>query len=329
MLEGLPHVLRHTIAGHRAEVITARAGQKGADHVGAERMSDLASHPSHRLRWIERRAQGAAHGEECFRLPQSPLLTAQQLGPLDLLLLAIGHIAQHREVPVVQEMSGRGVLHVAHGRVGTHQAQLTRLPAGRQEGPPRGVETDVGMEEVIEATSHEVGGGRTEELLGRGIHVDEDARVIDNQHRIQRGCEERLEVLIARHRRLPGETPCPTLRPARHSVKTKTTRDSVAAAERRHVGRQERLHEAADVARIEAEIEAQAVGESALDLEPRGLAILTRRDADHGRDPERSPARLQRQRLGVVTGEPRTHATQGGGAAEQDVFGRALNGYFL
>ena len=87
--------------------------------------------------------------------------------------------------------------------------------------------------------------------------------------------------------------------------------------------------EAADVASVEAEVEAHAAGESTLDLQPGGLAILVRRDRDHRRNPEPSHARLERQCLGIVAREPRAHAAQNRGAAEQDFFRRADNGYFL
>src|SRR5262249_35776910 len=104
---------------------------------------------------------------------------------------------------------------------------------------------------------------------------------------------------------------------------------SVAAGERREFRDCQRGRETADVGRSHAEAKRQTAHEPTLDLEPRGLAIELRRGPDPRGDAPPSPARLERQRVGLVAGEPRTHATQGGGAAEEDVFGRAGYGYFL
>src|SRR5262249_29101966 len=104
---------------------------------------------------------------------------------------------------------------------------------------------------------------------------------------------------------------------------------SVAPGERREFRGCQRGRETADVGRSHAEAERQAAHEPTLDLQPPGPALRLPPDPDHRGDAPPSHARLERQRIGIVAGEPRTHATQGGGAAEEDVFGRAGYGYFL
>src|SRR5262249_61638056 len=94
------------------------------------------------------------------RLPllnNPPLLTAQQLGPLDLSPLAIGDVPQNGEVAVLEEVRRGGELHVAHHAARGHETELARLPAGLEERSPLRVEVDVGIEELIEAAAHERG----------------------------------------------------------------------------------------------------------------------------------------------------------------------------
>src|SRR5262249_47709213 len=89
--------------------------------------------------------------------------------------------------------SRRGaVLDVPHLAVGAKHAQLAGLLTGAEKGPPRRLELDAGLEEVVEATAEQIGGGHAEQAAGGGIGVNEHPRVVDDDHTITGGREERF-----------------------------------------------------------------------------------------------------------------------------------------
>jgi len=96
--------------------------------------------------------------------------------------------------------SRRGaVLDVSHLAVGANDAQLARLLAGAEKDPPRRLELHAGLQEVVEATAEQIGRGYAEQAAGGGIGVNERPRVVDDDHAITGGREERFGLLLAGH----------------------------------------------------------------------------------------------------------------------------------
>jgi hypothetical protein len=192
-------VARHAIAGRRPQLLGRGIGEVGADHVRAEGQRDLSRHSPHGLRRVARRAQRAAHGQQGFRLAQAQLLSPLQLDALCLGQLAAGDVAQDGQVAPGHESRRGAVLDVPHLAVGANHAQLAGLLAGAEKDPPRPLEIHAGLQEVVEATAEQIGRGHAEQAAGGGIDVNERPRIVDDDHAITGGREERLGLLLAGH----------------------------------------------------------------------------------------------------------------------------------
>ena len=190
--ERVQHVGRHVIAGHGPQALARRVGEIGADHVGAERQGDLPRHAAHRLGGVERRAQRPAHRQQRLRLAQTQLLALQQVGPLRLRALAIGDVAEDGQVTAGHEPRRRAVLDVPDLTVGADHPQLACLLARLEKCPPAAVEIHPGLEEVVEPAAEQLLDRQAEQPAGGGIGVDERARIVDDEHGVTGGREERF-----------------------------------------------------------------------------------------------------------------------------------------
>ena len=176
-----------------------RVGEISADHVGAERVGDLARHSPHGLDGIQGRAERAAYREERLGLSQSPLLAPEQVGALRLGLLAVGDVAQDRQMPARDEPGRGAVLDVPQRSIGPDHSELPRLLAGREKGLPGGIEPRSRLDELIEPLTEQLTVGHTEQTTGSGVRVDERPRIVDDEHGVAGGREEGLRLWAAGH----------------------------------------------------------------------------------------------------------------------------------
>jgi len=102
-------------------------------------------------------------------------------------------------VAVGDEPRRRAVLDVADLTVGTDHAQLARLLAAGEEPLPGAVDIDPRLEEVFEPTTAKLSSREAEQSAGGRIDVDERPRIVDDQHGVTGGREERLGLFLGGH----------------------------------------------------------------------------------------------------------------------------------
>ncbi len=86
-----------------------------------------------------------------------------------------------------------------HAPVRAQDPDLAGVLAVLEKRPPRGVEIQARLEEVVEPAADQLGEDQAEEATGGRIGVDQDARVVDDDHGIGGGGEERLGLRVAEH----------------------------------------------------------------------------------------------------------------------------------
>ncbi len=93
----------------------------------------------------------------------------------------------------------RSVLDVPHLAVWANHAQLSGLLAGVEKALPPCLEIHVGLEEVIDAATEEIGRGHAKQSAGGRIDVNERPRIVDDDHGVTGGREESFGMLLAGH----------------------------------------------------------------------------------------------------------------------------------
>jgi hypothetical protein len=82
--------------------------------------------------------------------------------------------------------------------VGANELELAALLAGAQEGLPGGVEVGSGREEFVESAAPQLLYGQTQQPTSGWIGVDENARVVDDEHGVMSGCDQGFGLLMSR-----------------------------------------------------------------------------------------------------------------------------------
>jgi hypothetical protein len=122
----------------------------------------------------------------------------EEVGALRLGLVAVGDVAQDRQVPARDEPGRGAVLDVPHRSIGPDHSELPRL-LGREKGLPGGIEPRSRLDELIEPLTEQFTAGHTEQTTGSGVRVDERPRIVDDEHGVAGGREECLRLWAAGH----------------------------------------------------------------------------------------------------------------------------------
>ena len=204
--------LQHLPPAEREQLLRQLGGAVG----GALDLAEVARQLRVAVRALEQQRRVARDpGQQVVEVvgdtAREPAEALELLGVQELRLeaLPVGDVAHERDVQAGQEVRSRRRLGDDHGPVGPHRLPLLAHGAGRdvlvpaRPAPLRGAR----RQELVDLAADQVALGDADQLAAGRIDVDVAALVVGDEDRVERGVEDRAELLLVLAKRDLGALP--------------------------------------------------------------------------------------------------------------------------